>query len=181
MGLTLKAFLSLYYLHYIFNTGANNSPRPTRFTSSFDALDFIVALLQNRSCFGSLEVLTLAGFSAGAQFLNRYSWASLVGSRSGNSSTSLPTVRFILSDASSYLYLSPQRPAPSCRPLHSATDVNQTCSVFLHPEVLEEHGDAPCPAFDKWKHGISEIPTSGYSYLSKYAASNGSAKVFSLL
>ena len=160
-------------------------------------MDTIVTWLLNQTSFPAMEVVSLAGFSAGAQFLNRYAWASHQGggrtSAAGSGRGRDIAVRFILSDASSYLYLSPQRPLSLCRPLSSATDIDTdtdtgtdpsfSCKSFAVPEVQKENETAVedsssnnnremCPAYDSWKHGIADMPASGYNYLARFSASD---------
>lgn len=49
----------------------------------------------------------------------RYAWAnSLSLSGSDSSDTEVESIRYIVSDPSSYLYLTPERPEPSCIPLY---------------------------------------------------------------
>ena len=177
-----------------------------------------MAWLLTSGALPSLQVVTLAGFSAGAQFLNRYAWASRTGLQAESTRASFSSrapaaaVRFILSDASSYLYLSPLRPHASCRPLSSAstatnTSMYHTCDAFAAPSELlvapkktamssqagdlaadgggemqmqeeeqEEEQEEACPAYDAWKHGIAQLPSSGYNYLSSFVASGGEVR-----
>ena len=151
--------------------------------------------LSNNTLYPNLQLVTLAGFSAGAQLLNRYAWASNVGSvakshskasplhpfllssksakvaqfpskLSKSATAASPAVRFIISDASSYLYFNPSRPDESCRPLTSdLTSATRNCSGF-HP--LSSAEEVACETFDDWKYGLAVLPTSGYAYLQKY-------------
>ena len=111
--------------------GGNNSPGPdgtnppTRFGTSFDGLDALIAILFNQTAFPTLERVVLVGFSAGAQLAQHYAWAA----------RSLPTsVTVVVSDPSSFLYFSPGRPAPVCRPL-SDSGVNATCNSWVVPDA----------------------------------------------
>ena len=183
-------------------SGANNSPHPSRFSSSFDIIDSLVEHFFNRSAFSSVEVITLAGFSAGAQFLNRYAWASSIGYSHDPTNVS-PAINFILGDPSSYLYMSHHRPAASCRPLSSFADSNNLCDSFFVPgssdnnnnsdvwsdglhvhtdvnSMDENDGETSCSEYDSWKHGIATMPTSGYNYLSKFSSSSHISEVSKL-
>lgn len=137
--------------------GANASPQPARYTSSFYCIDSIVHTLSNRSQFPNIKRIVLTGFSAGAQFLNRYAWASDVGNAPSN-------VRIVIGDASSYLYFSPLRPNPSCCPLED-TGPHAKCSSFNGVSVVDA---TACPGHDAWKYGVKSLPSSGYAYLDKY-------------
>jgi len=55
-------------------SGGDNSPSPSRFTTSFDALDDLVACLA--AGFLNLERVTVVGFSAGAQLSSRWAFFS---------------------------------------------------------------------------------------------------------
>jgi pimeloyl-ACP methyl ester carboxylesterase len=108
---------------------AGNNP-PTRFTTSFDALDALISALLNTTTYPALESVIIAGFSAGAQLAQRYAWAA----------RSLPPgVSVIVSDPSSYVYFDPYRPAPSCRPLRD-TGTSLTCDAWSVPPEA-----ATCP------------------------------------
>jgi hypothetical protein len=102
-------------------------------------------------------------------------------------------VRFIVSDASSYLYFNAVRPAPACRPMYD-TATNHSCRDFmLYTEIVpyvDEHdakrqaagsGDVAvsaspyspvklsitnCKEFDTWKYGtlLPADMKEGYSY-----------------
>ena len=163
-----STFLCAFALMF---TGANNSPKPSKYLSSFDTLDYVVNTLLNNTLYPDLKLITLAGFSAGAQLLNRYSWASDVG-KNGNyrdystsktvlksdivTSTTQPAVRFIISDASSYLYFDSLRPDESCRPLTSASTAStENCSSF---HALSESEVSACGTFDEWKYGLTVLP-----------------------
>jgi hypothetical protein len=98
--------------------------------SSFSVLDSLYRTLSMKMFFPSLQRVTFTGFSAGGQMVNRYAWATKVGRRGhSNSSKTGLAVRFIVSDASSYLYLNSLRPAPSCTPLED-TGLLHKCEEF---------------------------------------------------
>ena len=141
-----------------------------------------MSILTSMQRFKSMKLVCLAGFSAGAQYLNRYAWASDVGFNS-QQKTSTPVVRFILSDAASYLYFSSVRPDPLCRPMNSTVTTSSNCRSFSIPkngieiEMELEWEHMPCPEYDSWKHGTTGIPSLGYNYLSKFSEKNSDAEV----
>lgn len=126
--------------------GGDNSPSPPRFTTSFDALDAIVAALRNATAFPNLRLVTFVGFSAGAQLLGRYAFAT----RAGAPGAPPPHVRFVVSDASSYLYLDATRGADACRPLRD-TGPAWGCTDFSAPPPSQ------CATYDTYKYGLVGI------------------------
>lgn len=156
--------------------GANNSPNPSHYLSSFDTLDQLWSTLTNSVLFPRMQMVVFGGFSAGAQMLGRHSWASPIpytatataiqssAPHTQESSSSSIILRYIISDASSYLYLSPVRPAASCR-LLSDTGSEFACPSFPVPSAEET---ALCSSYDSWKYGINSFPSSGYAYLAPY-------------
>ena len=140
------AGVSVYWNSSLWMEGGDNSATPHNFTTSFDALDAVVAALRNVSVFPHLRLVTLVGFSAGAQLLGRYAFAT----REGASGAPLPHVRFIVSDASSYLYLTPARASEACRPLRD-TGPAWGCADFTPPPP------SACPAWDTYKYGLAAI------------------------
>lgn len=138
-------------------TGANASPKPYKFTSAFHCMDALVQRLCNRSAFPGLVRVVLTGYSAGAQMLNRYAWASPVGYPVGK-------VRYIFSDASSYLYFDSKRPNPSCCALID-TGPEVQCASFHN---VSTESAAECPGYDSWKYGITVLPITGYAYLERF-------------
>ena len=43
-------------------------------------------------------------------------------------------------------------------------------------QMQEEAQEEACPAYDAWKHGIAQLPSSGYNYLSSFVASGGEVR-----
>lgn len=76
--------------------------------SSFAALDALLAALGSSS---TLQQVTVAGFSAGAQMVQRYAWATPYGAPGSPS----PAVKFVVSDPSTFLYFDDKRADASCR------------------------------------------------------------------
>lgn len=85
--------------------------------SGFDALDAVLAKLADRSIFPNLSKVVIAGFSAGGQIAQRYAVV-------GNGETALTiagiAVTHVVSDPSSYLYFTPERPVA----MSNCPDVN---------------------------------------------------------
>ena len=111
--------------------------------SSFDVLDGIIAQLADRTRFPNLERIVVVGHSAGAQFVQRYAVigradqvltaAGLQPYAEGAEPSTLTAgkgpamrVRYVVANASSYVYFDPTRP----------------CSV------------GNCKEFDHWRYGI---------------------------
>jgi len=105
-----------------------------RRVSSFAVLDALLQTLSDRAHWPALDLVVLAGHSAGGQFVQRYAVA-------GRAPTMLSHhgihTRFVVANPSSYLYFDARRPT--------------------------EHGFAPfpqtrCRGFDHYKYGL-EAPT----------------------
>lgn len=119
-------------------------------------MDEIVYLLNKRQEFPHLARISIVGFSAGAQFVNRYSWASDVGENGGVRGSNAHTllhkqyqvpVKFIAGSSNSYLYFTPERPADECIPDNSEYNVasNKTrppCRKFIIPEEYDSSPEA---------------------------------------
>ena len=152
-------YLSAYWDSSSWMSGGDNT-----FDSrtSYDALDNLVDAIGNSGNFPGLEVVTIAGYSAGAQMVNRYAWATDI-DKNATSKFDDWKMRYIISDASSYLYLDSSRPVAKCVPKRDKGD-DVTCQDFEEPskETIED-----CDNYDEWKYGIASFPDSGYSYLEK--------------
>jgi hypothetical protein len=101
-----------------------------RRVSSFAVLDALLLTLLDRGRLPSLDMVVLAGHSAGAQFVQRY---AAVGQAPTLLNDRGMQTRFIAANPSSYLYFDDRRPT--------------------------EHGFASfprtrCPAFDQYKYGL---------------------------
>ena len=75
--------------------------------SSFDALDAIIARLEDRRLFPHLQEIVVAGHSGGAQVVQRY---AVLGRPS---STPGLVLRYVVANPSSYAYFDAQRPGPT--------------------------------------------------------------------
>ena len=132
--------------------GPNGNDPPVKFSTSFDALDAIVAALTAAAAadgaLPALRLITVAGFSAGAQLAQRWGFARKVAAAGAGAGGAL--LRVLVSDPGSYAYLSPDRPAASCSPLHD-TGTDWACDSFAPPP-----SDSECLAtYDAWKYGVS--------------------------
>ncbi|MEC3978245.1 hypothetical protein [Amycolatopsis sp. H20-H5] len=95
--------------------------------SSFTVIDEILTKLADKQRFPALTRITLAGHSAGGQFVQRYA----VG---GVAPAQLPGVsfRYVTANPSSYLYFTPDRPVGTGLP-------------------------GSCPAYDDYKYGLNHL------------------------
>ncbi|TFZ50813.1 hypothetical protein E5C26_13300 [Serratia proteamaculans] len=115
-------------------------------TTSFAALDSLLAELKTK--WPRVESITVAGFSAGAQFVQHY-----VGFAHPPAGV---TMRYVIADPGSWLYFDSRRPQPvkNGRPA-DWRDCNQQgdCSF----DWVEVRNDA-CPNVERWKYGTQAIP-----------------------
>jgi hypothetical protein len=105
--------------------------------SAFDVIDAILTRLADRTLFPNLKRVIVAGHSAGAQLVQRYAIA-------GRGDAALEaggiSVRYIVSNPSSYLYFADERPA-------------------VETVTGETRADpATCPGYDQWKYGPTGAP-----------------------
>jgi len=103
--------------------------------SSFSVIDAILEALDDRTRFPALRHVIVAGHSAGAQFIQRY---AVVGHAADLLRQRAIDVTYAIANPSSFLYFDDVRPTPS-------------------------GGFAPfdgqaCPAFDRWKYGLHDVP-----------------------
>jgi len=98
-------------------------------TSSFQALDAILARLADRRMFPNLKEVVVSGHSGGGQVVQRYAIA-------GRSKAALTEhgidVRYVIANPSSYAYFSAERPVQSIA--------------------------ASCPGYNDWKYGMERRP-----------------------
>jgi hypothetical protein len=151
---------SLHWSGGNWNQGGGAADAPG--TASFAALDAIVAAViaahgrhaSSRS--SRLKQVVVAGFSAGAQMVQRYAWATAHGAPGSS-----PPVKFVVSDPSTFLYFDERRPAPSCAPLRDTGAGAAGCSSFARPASA-----ASCPDFDTYRLGLQGL-ASGSPYFSQ--------------
>ncbi|KAI8607041.1 hypothetical protein BC830DRAFT_1159641 [Chytriomyces sp. MP71] len=133
---------------YTLGIASSTHPQWTSFTA-FDAL-----LRHAVERFPGLESLTLVGFSAGSQFLNRY---AAVSTHLQALASTLPTL-LVFGTASSWLYLDSRRfDASSTFLLDSLTHATALpAAAFKVPSVF----DTPAPnTYNKWKYGLDNAPS----------------------
>jgi len=125
----------------------------------------------NPKVFPHAKRISLVGFSAGGQVVERYAWASSV--TKSDADSEVETIRYIVSDPSSHLYLSAERPAPGCIPLYDSgysTSTDHTyCSIFSSSSRVVPNIDT-CSDYDTWKYGLTTFEdTTTYSYFASFA------------
>jgi pimeloyl-ACP methyl ester carboxylesterase len=98
-------------------------------SSSFDALDAMLAKLADRQIFPNLKQVVVAGHSGGAQLVQRYAIAA-----KGDAALTQAgiAVRYVVADPSSYAWFSQDRPEPAIA--------------------------ASCPGFNNWRYGMEKRP-----------------------
>lgn len=159
----LSSDLSAYWSSSAWMSGGDSSIDPSNYTSSFYGLDKIITTVTETGYFPSIERISVAGFSAGGQTVQRYSWATSIADASSNNDVKWE-LRFIMSDPNSYLYLDGNRPSSDCILLEN-TGANLTCSSFVQYD-----DNNSCSEFDEWKYGVGSFPNSGYTYLEKFGS-----------
>jgi len=125
---------------------AQNADRLT----SFAALDALLSELPLR--WPSLRAITFAGFSAGAQFVQRY-----IGFSAAQSGA--VSVRYVVSDPGTWLYFDAVRP----QPMRDGREVDwSACSggaSFLGDCALTfTSAQSACPGVNRWKYGTADLP-----------------------
>ena len=108
----------------------------TERVSSYAAMDRIVEILGDRDLFPQLEVIVVAGHSAGGQYTHRYS----AGGRAEQGLSGI-RVRYVVSNPSTYLYLGPERAVPGL------------LSVFELPDATD------CSNYNDWHYGLNNLNT----------------------
>lgn len=120
---------------------AANWPRPL---SSFEPIDDLLSALLDRIRFPALKSIVLAGHSGGGQIVHRYAVLNRMDDRVRAAGKSL---RYLIANPSSYLYFSPDRPAPDA---------------------------TACPDYNTYRYGINGLVryaqgSSGADLFSRYA------------
>ncbi len=100
----------------------------------------MTAALASNGAFPNLQMMSMAGFSAGGQMTNRYSLAPTWGGPlQPSTNPSNVKIRFLMGDAGSHFYLNTLRPAVSCRPAVSLTNNNFSCPSFAVPATTDPY------------------------------------------
>jgi pimeloyl-ACP methyl ester carboxylesterase len=111
------------------------SPYPV---SAYEVLDAMVRHLADRKLFPNLQIVVIAGHSAGGQAIQRY---AVVGKASSIAAPVSIDVRYVVANPSSYLYFSDDRPTSKEAPFTFAP----------RHSVL-------CGEFSNWKYGPHDPP-----------------------
>ena len=119
---------------------------------SFAALDALIAELHRQ--WPQLKQVTLAGFSAGAQMLQR-SVAFAAKPPNG------VTLRYVIADPGSWLYFDPQRPTPTLRAQAASwascdpTAANAAECSYGFKQAVNANS---CTGYNQWKYGTQALP-----------------------
>ncbi|EOI1370575.1 hypothetical protein ACMGN5_005385 [Serratia marcescens] len=109
-------------------------------TGSFNAMDNLLADLKRR--WPSLQSITVAGFSAGAQFVQHY-----VGFAHPPNAVRL---RYVVADPGSWLYFENLRPQPA----NGGSCGSETTCRFRWQTL----NAGQCPRANQWKYGLEALP-----------------------
>lgn len=115
--------------------GESLIPSARRGISSFMATDLLLMFLADRRRFPVLEQVIIAGHGMGGDFVQRY---AAIGQAPDLAEQEGLVIRFLVANASTYLYLTNQRPAVS-RP------------GFTPPD------QSACPPFNSYPFGLNEL------------------------
>ena len=118
--------------------GHGDAAKGQRRSSSFEAVDALLALVADRTRFPNLEHVVLAGHSGGGQVVQRY---AVVGQGEAALAARGIAVRYVVANPSSYLYFSPDRPQG---------DAGTLRAPLASP--------ASCPRYNQWKYGWDDAP-----------------------
>jgi hypothetical protein len=144
---------------------------------SCDALDLLLAALRGLRDGGrlpSVDLVTVAGFSAGGQLVHRYAVLSNFEGSAENDDTdggggaapSPLAVRFAVGDPSTFLYHSEDRPRVEvCSPL-ADTGTGHRCAAFAAPAAADcavPGCDGNCSGYDDFKYGLAQGSLFGYA------------------
>lgn len=124
-----------------------DNSRPARI-SSYEAMDALLTRLADT--FPNLERIVIAGHSAGGQYVNRYAAGNLTEPDLRTASTGEPiSVRYVVSNPSSYVYLCEKRPDGG--------------GGFSVPD---DQARRDCPNYNRYKYGLEGLN----SYMSRAGA-----------
>lgn len=130
------------------------STRPT--TTSYDVIDKLVA--EAKSKFPAIRRVTIVGYSAGGQLVNRYA----AGSTEQEKTPAVQT-RFVVSSPGSYLYFDARRIKQdvACSTLASCL---ADATSFEVPDYADPKWQLPtgCATYDDYKYGLATGTLTGY-------------------
>ena len=107
--------------------------------SSFTVIDLLLMYLADRKAFPDLTTITVAGFGAGGNFVQRYAAFGMAADALTRQNIEL---RLIVADASSYLYVT------AVRPLWTKEGGRKG---FVRPDA------AACPAYNAYPYGLDHL------------------------
>jgi hypothetical protein len=116
--------------------------------TSFDFMDAILKRLADRKRFPNLQVIVVAGHSAGGQFVNRYEMANQVHEGLG-----VP-VRYVVANPSSYAWPDAVRPAPTGDADPGAAREAWSTEIPHTDYAFGPFDDAKAPGYDLWPYGL---------------------------
>jgi pimeloyl-ACP methyl ester carboxylesterase len=90
--------------------GDDSNPVGRHTVSAYRVVDAILERLSDRRLFPNLRAIVVAGHSGGGQFVQRYAAGTGIEERLEAQGIS---VRWVVANPSSYLYLTPERPVPN--------------------------------------------------------------------
>jgi pimeloyl-ACP methyl ester carboxylesterase len=121
--------------------------------TSFDAMDDLLARLAARETLPNLQIIVLAGHSAGGQFVSRYQMANRL-----HDTLTVP-LTYIVANPSSYAYLDATRPSATVL----AANVSALAPGYVvalpaaPPAPFVPFGDARnCTTYDNWPYGLQQ-------------------------
>jgi hypothetical protein len=136
--------------------------------SSFAALDALIAHVTQS--WPRVRTITLAGFSAGAQFVQHY--AGFARAPAGI------RLRFVVADPGTWLYFDPQRPLPLLDGQPADWTRCNDASCEFGWRLLDRAATTACPQANRWKYGTEALPpvlgSSANEARARYAAADAS-------
>jgi hypothetical protein len=117
------------------SAGDDSMPGPSRKgVSSFTVVDLLLMYVTDKKIFPNVKEIVVAGFGAGANFVQRYAVFSLASDAVAKQNISL---RFVVADATSYLYMTKIRPMGGKNGF-SIPDPASCANVNAYPFGLEK-------------------------------------------
>ena len=118
--------------------------------SSFDFMDAIIERLGDRRRFPNLEVIVVAGHSAGGQFVARYEMTNQIHER-----LAVP-VRYVVANPSSYAWPDAARPSPTGGAEPAAAREAWSSDKPGADYAYGPFDDSKAPGFDRWPYGLED-------------------------
>ena len=137
------------------NTWRSGGPALSDTTvTSFDFMDQLLRTVARKQIFPNVQVIVVAGHSAGGQVVNRYAMANRLHETLG-----VP-VRYVVSNPSSYAWPSGDRPTRAAWS-HTANAPGYTAEPGDDTTAFRPMGEGRgCSAYDQWPYGMQN--RSGY-------------------